>query len=67
MMNGFDLAVRMEVWRLSRRKKNKSFVAREEAAEIVVGIVMLHWTSAYAQRESTAPTLAYQSGRCTVF
>ena len=49
-MNGVDPAMQIQVRRLSRRKNNKSFVAREEAVEIVVEIVMLHKTSACAQR-----------------
>ena len=53
-MNGVD-AMQIQVRRLSRRKNNKSFVAREEAVEIVVEIVMLHKTSACAQRGGGVP------------
>ena len=62
-MNGVDPAMQIQVRRLSRRKNNKSFVAREEAVEIVVEIVMLHKTSACAQRGGTVTTSPYQFGK----
>ena len=46
-----DPATRIQVRRSSWRNKNKSLVARKEAVEIVVEIVMLRRTSARTQRE----------------
>ena len=40
-MDGIDLSVRVQILRLSRREEHESFVACEEAIDIIVEIVML--------------------------
>ena len=66
-MNGINLAVRIQVRRLSRREEHESFIAGEEAVDIVVEIVMLRWGCQFAFTIMFNAGTPHQSGRRAVF
>ena len=55
-MDRGDLSVRIQILRLGRGEEHESFVAREEAIDVIVKVVMLIQMVSQHPRERHSPT-----------